>query len=146
MIKSSVTVWQRGGVRSEKSARYALRVRPVHRDASIAYDISAMGIKVPAHDAPAIDSSLFQQYEYLQPARDCVPLAKEKIDLLVGSQHFTRSPHLRTKRNYRVQPAHGWAGCSLVVRYNPQEPSPDLQFTTFSDSSKMTSRSCSTPT
>ena len=42
-----------------------------------------MGIKVPAHDAPAIDSSLFQQYEYLQPARDCVPLAKEKIDLLV---------------------------------------------------------------
>ena len=37
-----------GGVRSEKSARYALRVRPVHRDASIAYDISAMGIRVPA--------------------------------------------------------------------------------------------------
>ena len=73
-----------GGVRSEKSARYALHVRPVHRDASIAYDISAMGIKVPAHDAPAIDSSLFHQYEYLQPARDCVPLAKEKIDLLVG--------------------------------------------------------------
>ena len=73
-----------GGVRSEKSARYVLRVRPVQRDASIAYDINAMGIKVPAHDAPAIDSSLFQQYEYLQPARDCVPLAKEKIDLLVG--------------------------------------------------------------
>ena len=73
-----------GGVRSEKSARYVLRVRPVQRDASIAYDIIAMGIKVPAHDAPAIDSSLFQQYEYLQPARDCVPLAKEKIDLLVG--------------------------------------------------------------
>ncbi|KAK2193591.1 hypothetical protein NP493_11g06006 [Ridgeia piscesae] len=46
-----------------------------------------MGIKQPAHDGPAIDETIFDDFSYLSPARRCLPLAGTSIDLLVGYDH-----------------------------------------------------------
>ena len=48
-----------GGSKTENSTRYTLQVRPVHIRESIAYAVEAMGINRPAHDAPAIDETVF---------------------------------------------------------------------------------------
>ena len=76
-----------GGSKLERSTRYTLHVRPVHAHDNYEYTVEAMGIKQPAHDAPAIDETIFDDFPYLSPARGCLPLAGTAIDLLVGYDH-----------------------------------------------------------
>ena len=72
---------------TENSTRYTLQVRPVHIRESIAYTVEAMGINRPAHDAPAIDETVFDEFQYLQPAQAYMPVGGASIDLLVGYDH-----------------------------------------------------------
>ena len=49
--------------------------------------LEATGIKQPAHDAPAIGETVFDDFPYLRPARRCLPLIGTAIELLVGYDH-----------------------------------------------------------
>ena len=82
-----------GGRKLERSTRYSLQVRPVHTHEKHEYTIVAMGIKQPAHDAPAIDETMFDDFPYLSPVRGRVPLAGTAIDLLVEYDHACLSHH-----------------------------------------------------
>ena len=76
-----------GGSKTENSTRYTLQVRPVHIRESIAYAVEAMGINRPAHDAPAIDETVFDEFQYLKTAQGYIPVSGASIDLLVGYDH-----------------------------------------------------------
>ena len=76
-----------GGSKTENSTRYTLQVRPVHIRESIAYAVEAMGINRPAHDAPAIDETVFDEFQYLKTAQGYIPVGGASIDLLVGYDH-----------------------------------------------------------
>ena len=76
-----------GGSKTDNNTRYMLQVRPVHIRESIAYAVEAMGINRPAHDAPAIDETVFEEFQYLQPAQGYMPVGGASIDLLVGYDH-----------------------------------------------------------
>ena len=76
-----------GGSKLERSTRYTLQVRPVHVQNVRGYALEAMGIRKPAHNAPAIGEMVFNNFPYLRPAQGCFPLAGAEIDLLVGYDH-----------------------------------------------------------
>ena len=109
-----------GGSKLERSTRYTLHVRPVHAHDNHEYTVEAMGIKQPAHDAPAIDETIFDDFPYLSPARGCLPLAGTAIDLLVGydmpisSPLCTPSPRRQTLIDTLVQHMLGWDGRSMA--------------------------------
>ena len=51
-----------GGNKLERSIRYKLQVRPVHTHDNHQYTVEAMGIKQLAHDSPAIDETIFDDF------------------------------------------------------------------------------------
>ena len=76
-----------GGSKLERSTRCTLQVRPVHVQSVRGYALEAMGIRKPAHNAPAFGEMVFNDFPYLRPAQGCLPLAGAEIDLLVGYDH-----------------------------------------------------------
>ena len=72
-----------GGSKLERCTRYTLQVRPVHTHENH----ESMDIKQPAHDSPAIDETIFDDFTYLSPARVSLPLAGTAIDRLAGYDH-----------------------------------------------------------